>query len=245
VLAFCIWAFSPILKAQSPRTGTPNRLPAPDEIFDAAERAMGGAAALADIHSISAIAACHGPKGDYETRIISDRDGNLSFQQFFPDHKNIAGILNGRGWQLADDGRSESIDEVETSVLRGHEFPMIAIDLRKRFHDFKTLGVLEFEGQQAMKVAMIDELGNPAAAYFSLDSHLLEGLTVTNARSGDPLTILFDSWKLIAEVKIVSHVTIRADSETYTFDFKSLDLNAADHKILEIPNGPGNTAKPN
>jgi len=43
----------------------------------------------------------------------------------------------------------------------------------------------------------------------------------------------------------VSHVTIRADSETYTFDFKSLDLNAADHKILEIPNGPGNTAKPN
>ena len=80
---------------------------------------MGSVDALAKIRSISAIAACHGPKADYETRIISDRRGNLSFQQFFSDHKNIAGILNGRGWQLGDDGRYEWIDASETSILRG------------------------------------------------------------------------------------------------------------------------------
>jgi hypothetical protein len=42
----------------------------------------------------------------------------------------------------------------------------------------------------------------------------------------------------------VSHATIRAGSDTYIFDFKTLDLNVADEKIFEIPNGPGNTAKP-
>jgi hypothetical protein len=75
-----------------------------EEIIDAAEAAMGPKDARASISSISTVAACHGPKGDFETRIISDRKGNLSFQQFLSDHKNIEGILDGRGWQLDDRG---------------------------------------------------------------------------------------------------------------------------------------------
>lgn len=240
VLVFCSG-----VKAHNPQAAASRELPAPAEIFNAAEDAMGSKDALAHIRSISAIAACHGPKGDYETRIVSDRDGNLSFQQFFPDHKNIAGILNGRGWQLADHGRAEWIDTSETAVLRGHEFPMMAIDLGKRFHDFKTVGTTEFEGQRAIQVAMTDDLGHPAAAYFSPSSHLLEGLTVTNARTGGPITIRFNSWKSVGDVKIVSHVTIRAGSETYVFDFKNLNLNADDAKTFEIPNGPTGKTEPN
>jgi len=232
-------------EARSQRPAAPGNPPTPDEVFDAAQRAMGGVDALANIRSISAIAACHGPRSDYETRIISDRHGNLSFQQFFPDHKNIAGILNGRGWQIGDDGRAEWIDAPETAVLRGHEFPMIAIDLRKRFHDFKTVGSTKFEGQSAIQVDMTDELGHPAAAYFSPSSHLLEGLSVTNARSGSPITVRFDSWKLVGEVTLVDHVTIRASSDTFVFDFKSLILNAADEKEFEIPKSATKMTAPN
>jgi hypothetical protein len=220
-------------------------LPTPDEVFDAAQLAMGSVHALANIRSISAIATCHGPKSDYETRMISDRHGNLSFQQFFPDHKNIAGIVNGRGWQIGDDGRPESIDASETAVLRGHEFPLIAIDLRKRFHDFKTVGSTKFEGQPAIQVDMTDELGHPAAAYFSPSSHLLEGLSLTSARSRGPITVRFDSWKLVGEVSLVNHVTIRAGSDTFVFDFKSLILNAADEKEFEIPKGATKMTPPN
>jgi hypothetical protein len=222
-------------EARNQRPSAPSNPPTPDEVFDAAQFAMGSVEALANIRSISAIAACHSPKSDYETRIVSDRHGNLSFQQFFPDHKNIAGILNGRGWQIGDDSRPESIDASETAVLRGHEFPIIAIDLRNRFHDFKTVGSAKFEGQSAIRVDMIDELGHPAAAYFSPSSHLPEGLSVTNARSGGYTTIRFDSWKLVGDVTLVNHVTIRAGSDTFVFDFKSLILNAAEEKEFEIP----------
>jgi hypothetical protein len=241
ILLFASFVFllRPALEPQSSRPPQTSVPPAPAEIFAAAERAMGSVDALANIRSISAIAACHGPKADYETRIISDRRGNLSFQQFFADHKNIAGILDGRGWQLRDDGRYEWIDASETFVLRGHEFPMMALDLRKRFHDFKTVGNTEFEGQPAIQVSMTDELGHPASAYFSLSSHLLSGLTVTNPRTGgpSPLKIRFDSWKLIGGVNVVSHVTILSDSEKWIFDFTSLKLNAANDSEFQIPHG--------
>jgi hypothetical protein len=159
----------------------------------------------------------------------------LSFQQFFPDHKNIAGILDGRGWQIGDDGRPESIDASEIIVLRGHEFPLIAIEIRKRFHDFKTVGSAQFGGQPTTQMDMTDELGHPASAYFSPSSHLLRGLSVTSARSGGPITVRFDSWKLVGEVSLVNHVTIQAGSDTFVFDFKSLFLNLADEKEFEIP----------
>jgi len=244
LLALCL-AMCAGFEGRNQRAAAPRNLPTPDEVFDRAQLAMGSVHALANIRSISAIATCHGPKGDYETRIISSRHGNLSFQQFFPDHKNIAGIVNGRGWQIGDDGRPESIDASETAVLRGHEFPLIAMDLRKRFHDFKTVGRAKFEGQPAIQVDMTDELGHPAAAYFSPSSHLLEGLSVTSARSGGPITVRFDSWKLVGDVNLVSHVTIRAGSDTFVFDFKSLILNAADDKEFEIPKGATKMTPPN
>lgn len=205
------------------------------EILAAAEAAMGTEDARASIRSISAIAACHGPKGDYETRIISDRDGNLSFQQFFSDHKNIEGILDGRGWQLDNSGRSESIDAIEASVLRGHEFPMMVLDLRRRFHDFKSIGRAQFEGQGTTQIAMTDDFGHSASAYFSLTSHLPVGLISTNSRTGKPITIRFDAWRLVGGVNLVSHVTILYGAETWVFDFKALNLNATNDETFQIP----------
>ena len=161
-------------------------VPATAEILDAAEAAMGSENARASIRSISAIAACHGPNGDYETRIISERNGNLSFRQFLSDHTNTEGILEGRGWQLGGGGHPESVDTIEVSVLRGHEFPMMALDLRRRFHDFKSIGRAQFEGQATAQIAMTDDLGHPAIAHFSLTSHLPVGLILANARTADP-----------------------------------------------------------
>jgi hypothetical protein len=213
-------------------------MPSGVEILHAAEEAMGTEKARASIHSISAIAACHGPKGDYETRMVSDRSGNLSFQQVLPDHQNIEGILDGRGWQLGSNGRYEGIDAIEISVLRGHEFQVMALDLRKRFHDFKTIGRAVFEGQPTTQVDMTDDLGHSASGYFSLTSHLPVGLVVTNARSGGPITIRFDAWKLVSGVDLASHVTILLGSETWVFDFKTLQLNAADKTAFQIPGTP-------
>ena len=215
-------------------------VPTSAEILHAAEDAMGTEKARAGIHSISAIAACHGPKGDYETRVISDRSGNLSFQQFFPNHKNIEGILDGRGWQLSDDGRYEWVDAIEISVLRGHEFQVMALDLGKRFHDFKTIGRAEFAGQATIQIDMRDDLGHSASGYFSSTSHLPVGLIVTDARSRAPrtITLRFDAWKSVGGVNLVNHVTILFGSETWIFDFKALRLNTANKAAFQIPGTP-------
>jgi hypothetical protein len=236
--AFSASLLSSALMAQSSNPPTQSDFPAPEELLDAAERAMGSPEALASIGSITAIAACRGPKSDYQTRIISGRRGNLSFQQFFADHKNRGEILDGRGWELGDDGRSEWLGASEISVLRGHEFPLMALDLSKRFHAFKTVGITQFEGQPVIQIAMTEELGHSAAAFFSLSTHLSAGLTVQSARSGETFTIRFDSWKMTSGVNLVNHVTILLGSDPFVFDFKTLILNAADDAAFQIPGGP-------
>ena len=212
-------------------------LPTPTEILHQAENAMGGEGALAKVNSISAIASCHGPQGDYETQLVSDRLGNMSFQQFLPHHKNIEGIHDGRGWSQNADGTYEWVDATEVSVLHGHDFPMMVIDLAKRFHDFKTIGRVQYEGEPAFQVAMTDELGHPATIYFSLDTRLPLALVTTNARTSTPLTITdrFDAWATVSGVKLVSHVTILYDSDRFVFDFKTLSLNTADTDTFTIP----------
>jgi hypothetical protein len=201
-------------------------LPTPTEILQQAEAAMGGKEALAKVTSISAIASCRGPKGAYETRLVSDRLGNLSFQQFLPDHKNIEGIHDGRGWSQNPDGTYEWVDSTEIFVLRAHDFPMMAIDLARRFHDFKTIGRVQYEGQPAVQVDVTDELGHPTTIYFSSDSHLPLALTGTNPRAATPPTVTsrFDAWRSVNGVKLVSHVTILYGSDSYVFDFKTLTL---------------------
>jgi hypothetical protein len=199
---------------------------------------MGTPVARARIVSISSMAACHGPKGDYETQMVSDRRGDLSFRQFLTDHKNVAGILDGRGWQLGPDDRAEWIDEAETSVLRNHEFPLVALDLRKRFHDFSAPATAEFEGQSAARIEMIDERGHPASAYFSVASHLPLAIVGTNPRSGGTVTTRFDAWRTVADVRLVSHVTILIGSEKWVFDFKSLQINAAGDEAFQVPEHP-------
>lgn len=247
ILLFAVHAFffSSLVEAQTSKSQPAGAVPTAIEILDAAEHAMGKEGARTSIRSISAVAACHGPKGDYETRITSERSGNLSFQQFFPDHKNIAGILDGRGWQLADNGQYEWIDATETFVLRSHEFPVMALDLGKRFHDFRTVGRTRFDDQPAIEIAMTDELGHPASGYFSLTTNLPVGLIITNPRTGGPrtITIQFDRWRLIGEVNLVSYVTILYGSEKWVFDFKTLNLNVADSKAFRIPQTPTRSSK--
>lgn len=212
-------------------------LPTPTEILQQAEAAMGGKEALASVTSISAIASCRGPKGPYETRLVSDRLGNLSFQQFLSDHKNIEGIHDGRGWSQNPDGTYGWVDAIEVSSMRGHDFPMMAIDLAKRFQNFKTIGRVQYEGQPAVQVGVTDDLGHAATIYFSSNSHLLLALVTTNARAATPamVTSRFDAWRSVDGIKLVSHVTILYGSDSYIFDFKTLTLNTADAQAFKIP----------
>jgi len=206
-------------------------------ILEAAEHAMGTVEARARIHSVSAVAACRGPNFEYETRIVSDRMGNLSLQQILPNRKNIAGIAEGRGWGLNPEGRPEPIDTVETLNLRLHEFPLLALDLAKRFREFRTVGYRKIDGVPTDHLSMVDDLGSPASAFLSTTTHLPVGLTTTNPRSEGPPTLetRFDGWRLLEGVYLVSHVTLGSAADRWTFDFRTLEINTAEPEVFGIP----------
>ena len=237
VLAFALLMSMHIALHRTPEENNTGSLPTAAQIFAASEDAMGTTADRAAIHSISAIAACHGPKGNYETRLISDRNGNLSFQQFLADHNNIAGIIDGQGWHLNEKGNYEPIDEVEKFILRSHEFPMLALDLRNRFHDFHAVTLSEFENQPTITIAMTDELGHAVTAHFSQASRLPVAIISENPRTNGPRTVTtrFDAWKRVANVNLVSHVTILFGSEVYTFNFTNLQVNVTDKAAFAPP----------
>ncbi|MGA8604143.1 MAG: hypothetical protein WB788_03635 [Thermoplasmata archaeon] len=212
-------------------------LPSADEILDASERAMGSEEARASLDSVSAIAACRGPKFEYETRLISDRSGDLVFQQFLPGRKNIAGILDGKGWGLNDQGHIEAINSVEKFLLRAHEFQLLALDLGKRYHEFKTVESCVIDGQITHHLSMVDELGHPASAFVSVHSHLPLRLILTNPRADGPpvMTTRFDGWRLMSGLYVVSHVTLLSGPEEWVFDFTTLELNVAHATAFQLP----------
>jgi len=145
---------------------------------------------------------------------------------------------------LGDDGSSEWLGDSKTSVLRGHEFLLMALDPSKRFHAFKTVGIMQFEGQPAIQIAMTDEPGHPLADIFSLSTHLPRGLSVKSARGGVTLKIRFLSLKMTSGVNIVNHVTMLLGSGTLVFDFETLILNAADDAAFQIPVDPPKLPQP-
>jgi hypothetical protein len=218
-------------------SGTWASTPSVSEELRAAEAAMGTEQARSAVRSISWVAACHGPKGAYETRVVSARGGNLSFRQCLPDHENVEGVLDGRGWSLTKDGKPETIDAVEVAILRDHDFPFMALDLIKRFHGFGAARRAQFEGRPVSKIAMTDEFGRAATAYLSAESHLPVAIVKTPAGRGatQTVTIRFDAWRPIGEVQVVSHATILMGVQSWVFDLRTIEINAANDQEFEIP----------
>jgi hypothetical protein len=64
MFAFSASRLSSGLLAQRSNPSAQSDSPAPGELLDAAVRAMGGLEVLGSIRSLTAIAACRGPKGD-------------------------------------------------------------------------------------------------------------------------------------------------------------------------------------
>jgi len=207
-----------------------------EDIFAASINAMGGEKELGKIQSITALATCTGPRGNYTTEVYSMRGDRLMFKQVTSTGEVFLGYVNGEvAWtKNQTTAHVSAIDKSYTSMLRGHEFQMMAIILPERYKNPVVEGEEYFAGKRCIKIRMIDQLDSPCQAYFDTSSRLLAGLVFVDPRP-DTVRIVFNEWKRINKVMLPAKVTATDKSGDWILDFQDIILNRVDENIFEIP----------
>jgi hypothetical protein len=212
-------------------------LPGEQEVFSAAQEAMGGSGRLGEVESISAIADCVSPGGPYTTEILSARGGRTWFKQASAGEFEYLAIVNGaQAWSPNADGSVTRMDEGRIVMITGHEFQMIAIDIGPRFSDAGVEALEEFSGSECVRVRMTDTRGEPLDAYFHTSTHLLAGMRLSNPmREGEDVWIRLIEWTTVDGVKLPSKIIATDSSGDFILSFHEISLNDVDESVFEVP----------
>jgi hypothetical protein len=172
---------------------------------------------------------CVGPKGTYTTVLHSGPDYTYFKQTYsYSDNSFEAVIINDSAFQLVNDSISGALDKEIITALKSHEFHMILIDLKERFHQFS---VPEYLSNQ-IKIDALDELNNPIAIYIGKGSPEIQSITMRNP--GDTTELIsfsYSDWRMNQGVKLPMHVTIQQGGDkTFTFDFTKVEMNSKSFK---------------
>lgn len=208
-------------------------------VISAATEAMGGRRALEEIQSIEAVADCTGPRGKYKTEVRSARGDRLMFRQTWVGREAYLAYVNGKlAWTKNEEtGKVAAMDKEAAAAVRSHEFQMIAIAILERYSNPQVEGYENFAGSRAIKVRMVDELGNPCHIFFDADSLLMAGMIMVNPMkgAGESVRVVFNRWSQVGKVKLPSKVTATDKTGDFVLDFQEITLNKVDPNIFSVP----------
>lgn len=205
-------------------------------IFDASLAALGAHTAVAAIQTISAIAECTCPRGDYTTEIQSARGGSVSFKQTWSNRNPVAIVINAHGAWATDTvtGETDTLDAKTVSMIRGHEFQMIPLTLSERFTEICADGKTEFDGKECFAIQARDDINLPCTLYFDGESLCWLGALLTNSqRVDETVRVVVNAWREVADVCLPARVTATDSSGDYVLDFQQLAVNATADHIFE------------
>jgi len=210
------------------------------EILRAASVAMGGEAVVAAVRTLFTSAACTGPKGaTWQTRVSSARDGRLLFEQIHDDGSRFAGGVSPKAeWQIAAGAtRLDPLDRASRSVLRGHEFHMIALAPESRYGEPEGSGKGTFDGKPARVVTFRDDLGAPVEIYYGPQDGLPFGLRVENhsGKGEKEIAVTFENWEPVGPLRLFKRAVIRQGGDTYLFEFEALEINTVPDIAFDPP----------
>lgn len=170
---------------------------------------------------------CVGPKGTYTTVLHSGPDYTYFKQTYsYSDNSFEAVIINDSAFQLVNDSISGALDKEIISALKSHEFHMILIDLKERFHQFSEPEYLSNQ----IKIDALDELNNPIAIYVGKDSPEVQSITMRNpGDTTETINFSYTDWQLIQGIRLPKHIIIQQGKDkTFTFDFTKVEVNSKD-----------------
>lgn len=209
-------------------------LQTPDTVSSAQQLLRQGRAWIApperldEVETLDALAACTGPRGDFTTRVLSHRNGDMVFIQSHDDREGttVAGIRDGQAWQRADAREVQEGGPVLTAFLRSHEFLMILVDPESRLSDPRRHELGSFRGTAVETLALTDPAGNPFLIHYQ-DDDRPRGLTVTNPtpRGAPVIEVEYHGWQETQGLLLPAGLTIVHGDETFGYDFTGVGVN--------------------
>ncbi len=137
-------------------------------------------------------------------------------------------IIGDSAFQIVNDSVGSSFGKEVMVALKSHEFHLILIDLKKRYHEFSEPKAVS--GQ--LKVNALDELNNPVEILFREDAPEIQSITMRNpGDTTEQITFSYENWTVMAGRKLPLHVIIRQSADkVFTFDFTKIEVNSKELK---------------
>lgn len=207
-------------------------------VVESSLNAMGSKADRAKVRNLYAIADCVGPRGPYTTEIYAAYNVRLIFKQVRAGSV-YQGQTNGAAYWTRDavTGDFALADQQAAFAWRSHDFQMIALDVRARFHQIVFAGYETFAGRDAVKLKAIDELGHPAELFFDRTSKLMIGLVIQDPFSEQPRFIrnVVNEWKTLGKLRLPSKLTVTDHQGDFVLNFREIAINKVDETVFRVP----------
>ena len=197
-------------------------------VHAASLEAMGGAEAVAEIHSIKADATCTAAQGEFRTHTQSARGDMFFFQQRSPSGAAFQAYLVPGSSLFVDsrDGTPTPLQPQAVAGLRAHDFQMFALEFGDRFPEATTAGEAEFLGGRCLAVDYEDEMGSPARAYYHMDSALLAGFEMADpVQPRAVVRVRYLDWMDVDGVRFPSLVLMSDSTGETVFRFLEISTN--------------------
>jgi hypothetical protein len=207
-----------------------------EKIIQASLDAIGTRAHREKIQNLVSLADCISPTGKYTTEIHTASGGYSYFKQVYSyKPKPFEAVIENRDSGFITGDTLMRLSKETISVIRGHEFQSILLEMDKRFHDFEKPEKIDIEGVNVYRVKVKDELHNGCLLFFELKTGLLCAIHAQNP--ADPKEMIateFSRWRKQQELLLPTHIAIKQGEKRYSFDFIKIVFNSPDFKKFPI-----------
>jgi hypothetical protein len=227
VLGLCV--SSHVVDGAAPARTTRSPL---DAILEASWRHIGPLASVSGIEAIRSVANVRGPVREFQTVVISARDGRMFFAQA---SDIVAGVADSSKWLWNFDSHEPiALDAATESVVRGHELHMLMLAPGSRWRYADRIRDTTFRGRAAIAVDYADALGAPATAFYAARDTLALGFLIANhSGRGEPtVEVELTDWRKFGDLRFFGRAVFRQGKGAITHQYIRVDRIAAESSLF-------------
>ena len=180
------------------------------------------------IEDINTIANCKGPNGEYTTKVVSKKNGELLFTQIFSNERlpfkaKLSAENNGF---VIDDNKKilDTLTSVSVEMIRSHDFHRLQTNPEYFFNQIKFEKKLDAETEL---FTALDRLNNPVKIYYDRAIKQLKRVEFRNMMdTTEVIEIVFKKWSKSDYGKLAKVIEIiQAKKDTFNFNFQAIKIN--------------------